>query len=457
MNSRGEKASSLPVKRIRVLLEDGRARRGWIPCRVGKEIQFSTAGLESYCFSNWEPVIFDVFLLVAAVDFCDRIIRRPSYGWGRQIEVQLPVHEPDRWNGLVSERLVAVLNFLTGDRWHLLFQSRRSKVDTPRQNNFVIPNPSSAVVPYSDGLDSRITSELIKRDRKINLIRVRLGLRKAQSRRRPFAVVPYKVGPGRNRFVENTARSRGFKFTMLSGVAAYLCKAQEIIIPESGQGILGPALVPVGHAYEDYRNHPRFTAKITDLLNALLGHQVSFSFPRLWHTKGETLKEYVELVGETWSDTRSCWQQSRQVSVDGRRRQCGICAACMLRRQSVHASGLVENPKTYIWENLKAKTFEDGAATGFSSFTRALREYAIAGTLHLDHLAALSDSPRNIESIRRAAFQLSPLLGLGTREAEKRLCQLLYRHKLEWGDFVASLGTDSFIANWIQGIENDKH
>ncbi len=35
-------------------------------------------------------------------------------------------------------------------------------------------------------------------------------------------------------------------------------------------------------------------------------------------------------------------QSARQVSVNGHKRQCGICAACMLRRQSVHASDLSE-------------------------------------------------------------------------------------------------------------------
>ena len=281
-------------------------------------------------------------------------------------------------------------------------------------------------------------------------------MKKSHGERYPFAFVPYKVKQSTHRFRENSGRARGFKFTMLSCIAAYFCKSSEIIIPESGQGALGPALVPVGHAYEDYRNHPRFTSKMIDFFDALLGHKVHFSFPRIWYTKGETLKKHSELIGKSghepksWHKTRSCWQQSRQVSVSGRRRQCGICAACMLRRLSVHASGLVEPPETYVWENLKATTFEEGAAKGFTSHTKALHEYAIAGALHLYHLAVLPDSSKHSDSIRRSAFQLAPLLGLSENEAEKKLFRLLRQHRLEWRNFVASLGSNSFIANWIQ-------
>ena len=84
----------------------------------------------------------------------------------------------------------------------------------------------------------------------------------------------------------------------------------------------------------------------------------------------------------SWNTTWSCWQQNRHSSVAGRKRQCGVCAACFLRRLSVHAAGLEEVPETYVWENLSARSFEAGAASAFSRITTAHREYAIAGALH---------------------------------------------------------------------------
>ena len=59
-----------------------------------------------------------------------------------------------------------------------------------------------------------------------------------------------------------------------------------------------------------------------------------------------------------WTDTRSCWQQSRQSSVGHHRRQCGVCAACMLRRMSMFTAGIEEPAETYVWERLSAARFE---------------------------------------------------------------------------------------------------
>ena len=83
--------------------------------------------------------------------------------------------------------------------------------------------------------------------------------------------------------------SRGFKFAMISGLAAYLTGAKRIIVPESGQGALGPPLVSVAHAHRDYRNHPLFAHRMERLLVALLEQPIRYEFPRLWYTKGETL------------------------------------------------------------------------------------------------------------------------------------------------------------------------
>jgi hypothetical protein len=188
-------------------------------------------------------------------------------------------------------------------------------------------------------------------------------------------------------------------------------------------------------------------------LLALLGRSVKFEFPQLWQTKGETLKQYVaeceegqSALAETWS----CWQQNRQVPVDHKKRQCGICAACMLRRLSMHAAGLSEPPTTYVWENLGAEDFDGGAAASFDrkKITRAMREYAIAGALHLDHLATMRHSSANTRMIALSAFQLSRACGLPEAETRTRLDHVLGQHEAEWKNFMGSLGTSSFVAHW---------
>jgi 7-cyano-7-deazaguanine synthase in queuosine biosynthesis len=287
------------------------------------------------------------------------------------------------------------------------------------------------------------------------LIRVRLGKKTSDrpvdsdGRPLPFTTVPYKVHAGQNN--ESTARSRGFKFALLSGIAAYLANAQKIIIPESGQGALGPTLVTVGQSYDDFRNHPAFTTQMEDFLNAVLGTSLKFEFPRLWFTKGQTLKEYIDLGdSHEWVTTRSCWQDNRHASIEGKRRQCGICAACMLRRLSVHAAGQSESIGTYVWDDLSAPNFEAGATKGLKKIEKVQREYAIAGTLHLDHLAGLTDSRAYAFGLKTSARLISRAMKISPSDAEANLSTLLGQHKKEWNAFMNSLGPDSFVQQWTE-------
>lgn len=452
-----EAGSAGPCVRVDVVEAGSRPRRGRLACEIDGDLTFSTSHLESYCLAQWKPVVFDALVVAAAVEFCDRIQRRHAQHWGRDIELRIPVHDLDRWNArAVSLALKDTLDFLTGDRWLISFVPRQMPAYVPHQFPFDIPDESCAVIPFSEGLDSRAVAGLMHREMGDKLIRVRLGTKEflpvpgASGMKQPFTSVPYRVKPKRGEFVESSARSRGFKFSMVSGIAAYMIKADRIIVTESGQGSLGPALVPVGQAYEDYRNHPLFTDRMESFLKALFGHDVRFEFPRLWHTKGETLAAFVRdcTDGASWKTSWSCWQQNRHSSVAGRKRQCGVCAACFLRRLSVHAAGLTEAPETYVWENLSAPTFESGAAPAFDRITKSQREYAIAGTLHLDHLAMLRRSKTNKGTLDLAVSQLSRSRALPEADVRTSLDRLLAQHESEWMRFLEALGPDSFVANW---------
>lgn len=444
----------LPVVRVAVLEEGQLAPANWQPCIIGTNLSFSTARLESYCLASWKPVIFDALVVAAAVEFCDRIQKRPALSWGRDFFLTIPVHDVAHWNSkLVRQALIDALEFLTGDKWHFEFTSRSKPQESNRQY-LPIPVGITTIIPFSDGIDSRAVSALKEKELGSRLCRVHLGPRINNKylpgrERREFTNVPYEVKTGK-RSGESSERSRGFKFATVSGIAAYLVRASEVIVPESGQGALGPALVPTGQGYEDFRNHPLFTDRMERYFKALFEMDINFIFPRLWFTKGETLAAYAELHGsQAFVGARSCWQQSRHVSVNKHWRQCGICAACMLRRLSVHAAGLKEPRETYLWENLDAASFEEGAAKNFGKITKALREYAVAGTLHLDHLAWLQQSALHKDSIKRQALQLARSRALTPEDAEKKLARLLSKHETEWNSFVRSLGSKSFVRNWV--------
>ena len=289
----------LPLHRVDVVEPGEVARRRRIRCEIGENLKFDTAGLEAYCFAPWDARIFDAFVLAAAIQFCDHTKARPSARWGRDIELRVPVHDPDHWrSAAVLEALLGALGFLTGDRWYLEFIKRKKREPPPGQGHFNLPDCARVILPFSDGLDSLAVAGLTEREYGHKLIRVRLGSRslngqRAGGERIPFVAVPYHVRYGRKGSVETSARSRGFKFALLSGIAAYLSQARLVIVPESGQGALGPVLVPVGQAYEDYRNHPLFTDHMEVFLSALFGHELRYVYPRLWHTKAETVAAFV--------------------------------------------------------------------------------------------------------------------------------------------------------------------
>jgi hypothetical protein len=449
--------TGVPALRVAVLEHAGRPPAGHLRCQIDRHLRFDPSGLASYFFSDWQPLVYDAFLVAAAIEFCDRTLRRPA-SWRRTFEVRIPVHDALHWRTTaVDKSLTDAVEFLTGDKWQFVFVTRTKPKDPPAQQPIALRFPSPcAVLPFSDGLDSRAVAGLLAQEWRERLILVRLGKKKidrpktAEGRAHPFSTMPYQVRADNLRFTESTLRSRGFKFTLLSGVAAYLAGAETVFLPESGQGALGPVLVPAGQSYEDYRNHPTFTRLMTTFLDALFGYRILFKFPRLWSTKGETLRAYMDAVPQAdWSGTISCWHDTRSVSVNSRKRQCGVCAACLLRRMSIHSAKLDEAPTTYVWERLDTPTFAAGAAPGFMTAMRAHREYGVAGALHLDHLAQLADSRLHTDSVAAEARALGRAIDEDAGITRSKLIRLLNAHKLEWNSFVQNQGSQSFLAKWI--------
>lgn len=126
----------------------------------------------------------------------------------------------------------------------------------------------------------------------------------------------------------------------------------------------------------------------------------------------------------------------------------------MLRRQSVHAAGATEETGTYVWEELRAKRYEDGAASTFRNRSPdgAMHEHALAGTLHLEHLAQLAEQPRNSPQLDVHVRRLSRGRSFQRDDIRHKLHRMLTRHAYEWTNFLKDLGTDSFVAKWAAQV-----
>jgi 7-cyano-7-deazaguanine synthase in queuosine biosynthesis len=408
-------------------------------------------GLERYFFSGWRPDLFDLLVVAAVIEYCDLTVARPSLAWSRHFDVRVAVHDPALWNKPgVLLALTDAASFLTADVWTFEFVGRKRDATKPTQSSLSLDPGWQIIMPYSDGLDSRAVAAITASREKGTLVRVRLGSFGADKqnhdhKNEPFAIVPYKVKVDKRERRESSARSRAFKFCVITGIAAVLAKVQRIIVTESGQGALGPVLAATGQGYPDYRVHPAFTRRMEQLFKGLFGSTTVFEFPRLWSTKGETLAAAASLGGFKWTDTRSCWQDTRQVAHDGKRRQCGICAACMLRRMSMNTAKLDDPASTYIWENLSATEIRDGAVKGFNKHTPAMEEYAIAGILHMDHLASMAEPGFYSPVVDRIARELARVMDADATETQTSVYDLLRRHGKEWQDFLKTLKPRSFV------------
>lgn len=437
-----------PVRAIEIVGPGCGSSEGFGRCEIGKHIKLDPRRLVSYRLARWEPVIEDALVVCAAVEYCDRRQCRPETGWGRDFPLRVHVYEPARWMAPdVLRALTAALRCLTGDVWRLEFVQRTHEPDEKFQANFEVPQPNSLMVPFSNGMDSWALSRLLT-DQPVVLVQIgkSLGRRRKSKIRKPFERIPFSV-PDQD-FKERTGRARGFKFAMVSGLAAYLSGAKTVMVPESGQGALGPVLVT--HRYGDYRSHPVFLRKMEAVFRALLHHEIRYEFPRLWSTKGQTLAEAVAASRDaTWSETRSCWQKPRQIAVGINQplRHCGYCAACILRRLSVHAAGLSENLDTYVLEDLSATSMEAGMADEFDleRMEPVQQDYAVAGAMHFDHLAAFRKAEDQQDAFGLAVRELARACGETEARVAQNMREMLEQHEQEWRAFLRSLSPGSFI------------
>ena len=428
-----------------------------IVAEIGTEISFDPSILDAYHYTGWKAVHHDLLLICAAVEYADRRRARRSTRWSRDFRIKLPVIELDAWEQPdVSRHLEDTLRHLTGDDWQFFFRKATdmNAGRLPRQRPLPYPNNKGFVMAYSNGLDSRCVAGII--DPGDCGVRVRMTRAREHGRtgERPFDRMPFAVKVESAR--EGEVRSRGFKFAALTAIAGHLARVERVIVPESGQGAIGPFLRPLHNSYPDYRSHPSFLRKMEEFIGILLGCSIYYEQPRIWNTKGETVSEF--LIGspdgaDGLFDTRSCWQQRWNARSCGRLRQCGLCAACMLRRMSMYAAQLKEPAGTYVFEDLSRASFQECLPTDCRArLSRTMLEYGSVGASHLQQLAEMAELPD--EALRPYVHNLARSLGDLEDETGQRLRRLLVQHASEWRAFCNAQGQRSFFVRWSTGAHD---
>lgn len=420
---------------------------------IGKEIVFDPDVLDTYNYEGWKPIHHDLLVVSAAVEYADRRTARRVSRWARDFNITVPVVDVATWRRPeVQVNLRAALRHLTGDDWQFTFVPWQGRsVLGARQRSLPFGTDRSFVIAYSDGLDSRCVSKVTDNGSNAVCVRVTKHRHSLKAGDQPFDQIPFRVDVPSSR--ESSVRSRGFKFAAITAIAAHLTGLSRIVVPESGQGALGPVLLPLHNVYADYRNHPTYFRKMERFIKAALGYDVRYEQPRLWNTKGETISAFRRATNKAVDElfeTRSCWQQRWNAKMDGKLRQCGLCAACLLRRMSMHAVGIEEPEHTYVIADLTVAAFRD-TLPGREKVrqSRTMAEYGSVGARHLQQLADMADLPDADLNVH--AFEIARATGEAQDDVLKKLRNMLQTHAKEWRAFVAAQGEQSFLRGWTDG------
>lgn len=445
------------------ILEAGQAAprrgpKGRVYATIGSEIKCDKDIFDSYCHKGWSNIHHDLLIVCAAVEFADRRWARGNAHWARHFHVTVPVIELATWqDAAVRQSLCDTLRHLTGDEWRFSFVRHEGVATSkPRQGALFLNQPKAFAIAYSEGLDSLSVSGLYNENDTAVSVRVSKFKQRPRKDERPFDRLPFDVNLGKKGY-EDSARSRGFKFAAVTAIASQLSDVSRIIVPESGQGALGPVLLPLLNIYPDYRNHPTFFRKMERFIKALLGVDLTYEQPRLWHTKGQTIAAFLAKAGvkpRQVIETRSCWQQRYNVSFGGKKHQCGVCAACLLRRMSLHASGVDEPLENYAIADLQAARFSD-ALPKLNSFraSSTLYDYGYMGARHLQQLADMASVPD--AALKPHAFQIAEAIGSSVDDVTSQLRDMLVQHSKEWAAFEQHQGEKSFLQLWTKGGRHD--
>jgi len=94
-------------------------------------------------------------------------------------------------------------------------------------------------------------------------------------------------------------------------------------------------------------SHPHFLRKMSELASLICERRVTVTLPHWQRTKAELVKGLVDLgLGHAALQSLSCAHLPRRTG----HRQCGICAACITRRQALAYAGIGEPDDAYEYD-----------------------------------------------------------------------------------------------------------
>jgi hypothetical protein len=327
----------------------------------------------------------DLVAVAMAVTAADTFVLREDAadGWRREIELDLPVIDPNRWIPL-APLLASTLGFLSGDTWSFTFRSGGLAPPSPldvRGRAGIDPSRIDAIALFSGGLDSGLgVMDLL--DAGVRPLLVSHAPRGDKTYQGAVAArlspqpqrFEFNSYPSRDGVTEITTRTRSFLFLAFAALAADAVRrfrgrgSIDLHMCENGLIALNPPLTArrIG-ALSTRTAHPHYLSRLQDLFDAI-GLGVVISNPHRHETKGEMLARRAAQpsIAAFASSTVSCGNWKRKNV------QCGRCWPCSIRRSSFHRAGLTDHT-AYETVNLVDALREDDYRDDVVSIHTALR------------------------------------------------------------------------------------
>ncbi len=344
---------------------------------AGKHFHLGLDAVEQLFWTNLSPRLLDFLRVAMSVYVADRLGRRKQQSqerrWFRSLRLSVAVQEPEFWESdEVFATLMECLDFLSEDAWDLKFvQDRREQ--PPHVARFLSgDNPFAAVPPlvclYSGGLDSAAG----------------LGIRIAENPDRPVIPVTVWHQPNQRETVhrqldalrerygtsihplivkgamvwssdlkgwkpERSQRCRSFLFAAVGAVAAAISEVTKVEVFESGIGAINlPLLAGMVGSRATRGSHPHFFRLMSRLSSLVAGREVAFHLPFIDKTKGQVVRQMGRCgLKDLARSTISCVHYPLR---ERPHKQCGVCPACLFRRQAMLVAGIKESRDTYKYD-----------------------------------------------------------------------------------------------------------
>ena len=323
-----------------------------------------------YFFAELPPRLEDFLRVGMAVYAVDRLVRRkrgPSRPWVRNLLVRVEVLDPDFWSNTEAlDALQQAVEFVSGDCWDFKFVGDSTRYEWRRPLlSKVFAGEAPLVCLYSGGLDSAAGLALRVRDcpdRPVipvtikhqpgqkALITTQFEQLKAalDARIEPLVVHSDMERPDGLKW-EPSHRGRSLLFASVGSVTAALSGGSSVEVFESGIGAINVPLMAGMTGSKATRGcHPEFLRLMSRLASLVAGREIAFLLPFLERTKGEMVRSLNEAgLADLARATVSCAHYPLGYH---RYEQCGVCPACLFRRQAMLVGGIEEAQDTYSFD-----------------------------------------------------------------------------------------------------------